>query len=147
MSDEERDYDAPISEWEDEDEVLDLRAVAPPRKRVQVDDELIVTLKSPREFGTRDQARLQQIQARIAKLQRGRLTTEKAAELSQLYRDVVRMILVDASDAALEQLTDNDVEGLALVFTARWIEYMRKLSDASGAEVSLDDLARMHSAN
>lgn len=153
MTDTERDDEAwglptaSESEWDDEDEVLDLRAIAPPRKRVQVTDDVIVTLRSPREFGARDQARLQQAQQRIAKLQRGRLTREKADELAQLIRDVTRMILADPTDEQLDALTDNDMEGLVMVFTARWAEYLRKLSHASGGEDAARTLAEMGLGN
>lgn len=143
MTDEAQDWDdlpGEFNEYED-DEVLDLRAVAPPRKRIRVSDELIVTLKSPREFGTRDQARLQEIQGRIRKLTRGKLNQQKAAELSALYAAATKMIVVE--EDAVEELTENDMEGLALVFTARWIEYLKQLAERSGSAEAVGVLHAM----
>lgn len=118
---------------DDEDQLLDLSDLAPPRTRVKVRDGVTVELLSPREFGVKKQAELDRYQRRLRTLMKQTPNAEHVREQQQIFRKVVR-IVADGDPDTLDSLNDVEMELIVRAFTARLHAYQRRVAEAIGED-------------
>lgn len=134
---------------EEPDPILDLSALALPRKPVKLAGERIVTLAAPQELSTMENTQVRHYQKQMAALIE-KAEPSRATQHKDYLDKQLRVVVRDTDEETLASLTDVEKDLLMEVFFGRQLEWRRssvKLMGHEEIQTRAEDLAELLSAS
>jgi hypothetical protein len=126
QADEELDED---DEEDDDDSILDVRDLAPKRRRIRTTAGALIELYSPLELSLAKRAKVDRLEAQYTSLQKKkRLSNDQVTELGTVIDKLASEAIADLEEVDFEELTVVDKEAAIAVFTTAFGVMVAKLA-------------------